>query len=40
MLSKIAKDLKFIEAARIIERAERNGRKLGFYDKYDDDESV
>lgn len=30
MLSKIAKDKDFLRAAEIIERAEKNGRRLGF----------
>lgn len=31
-LTEIAKDPAFIKASKIIERAERNGRKLGFYE--------
>lgn len=39
MLSKIAKDKDFLRAAKIIERAEKNGRKLGFYEP-DSDECI
>ena len=39
MLSKIAKDKDFLRAAEIIERAEKNGRRLGFYEP-DNDESI
>lgn len=37
MLSKIAKNKDFLRAAEIIERAEKHGRMLGFYepDKYE-----
>lgn len=36
---KIAKDKDFLRAAEIIERAEKNGRRLGFYEP-DNDESI
>lgn len=39
MLSKIAKDKDFLRAAEIIEIAEKNGRRLGFYEP-DNDESI
>ena len=39
MLSKIAKDKDFLIAAEIIEKAEKNGRRLGFYEP-DNDESI
>jgi hypothetical protein len=39
MLSKIAKDKDFLRAAEIIQRAEKHGRMLGFYEP-DRDESV
>ena len=39
MLSKIAKDKDFLRAAEIIERSEKNGRRLGFYEP-DSDESI
>ena len=39
MLSKMAKDKDFLRAAEIIERAEKNGRRLGFYEP-DNDESI
>lgn len=39
MLSKIAKDKDFLRAAEIIQKAERNGRRLGFYEQ-DKDESI
>lgn len=39
MLSEIAKDKDFLRAAEIIEKAEKNGRRLGFY-KPDNDESI
>lgn len=42
MLSEMAKDKEYLRAAEIIQRAERNGRRLGFYepDKPDKDESI
>ena len=39
MLSKIAKDKDYLRAAEIIQRAERNGRRLGFYEP-EKDESI
>lgn len=39
MLSKIAKDKEYLRAAEIIQKAEKNGRRLGFYE-IDKDESV
>lgn len=39
MLSEIAKDKEYLKAAEIIQRAERNGRRLGFYE-LDKDESI
>ena len=39
MLSEIAKDKEYLRAAEIIQRAERNGRRLGFYE-LDKDESI
>lgn len=39
MLSKIAKDKEYLRAAEIIQMAERNGRRLGFYEP-DKDESI
>lgn len=39
MLSKIAKDKDYLRAAAIIERAEKNGRRLGFYEP-EKDESI
>lgn len=32
MLSEIAKDKEYLRAAEIIQKAERNGRRLGFYE--------
>lgn len=31
MLSRLAQDPEFLRAAKIIERAEKKGRQLGFY---------
>lgn len=39
MLSKIAKDKDYLKAAEIIQRAEKNGRRLGFYEP-EKDESI
>lgn len=39
MLSEIAKDKEYLRAAEVIQRAERNGRRLGFYEQ-DKDESI
>ena len=39
MLSEIAKDKEYLRAAEIIQRAEKNGRRLGFYEP-DKDESI
>ena len=39
MLSKIAKDKEYLRAAEIIQKAEKNGRILGFYEP-DKDESI
>lgn len=39
MLSEIAKDKEYLRAAEIIQKAERNGRRLGFYEP-DKDESI
>lgn len=39
MLCKIAKDKEYLRAAEIIQRAEKNGRRLGFYE-LDKDESI
>lgn len=39
MLSKIAKDKDYLRAAEIIQRAEKNGRTLGFYEP-EKDESI
>lgn len=39
MLSEIAKDKEYLRAAEIIQRAERNGRRLEFYEP-DKDESI
>nr|DAL65280.1 MAG TPA_asm: hypothetical protein [Caudoviricetes sp.] len=39
MLSKMAKDKDYLRAVEIIERAEKNGRRLGFYEP-DNDESI
>lgn len=39
MLSEIAKNKDFLRAAEIIEKAEKNGRRLGFYEP-DNDESI
>nr|DAO24076.1 MAG TPA: hypothetical protein [Caudoviricetes sp.] len=39
MLSKIAKDKDYLRAAEIIQRAEKNGRMLGFYEP-EKDESI
>ena len=39
MLNKIAKDKDFLRAAEIIQRAEKHGRMLGFYEP-DKDESI
>lgn len=34
MLSKMAQNEDFLKAAKIIERAELNGRRLGFYEPF------
>lgn len=39
MLSEMAKDKEYLRAAEIIQKAERNGRRLGFYEQ-DKDESI
>lgn len=39
MLSEMAKNKEYLMAAEIIQRAERNGRRLGFYEP-DKDESI
>ena len=39
MLSKIAKDKDYLRAAEIIQRAEKYGRRLGFYEP-EKDESI
>ena len=39
MLSKIAKDKDYLRAAEIIQRAEKHGRMLGFYES-EKDESI
>ena len=39
MLSEIAKDKEYLRAAEIIQKAEKNGRRLGFYEP-DKDESI
>lgn len=39
MLSEMAKDKEYLKATEIIQRAERNGRRLGFYEP-DKDESI
>lgn len=39
MLSEMAKDKEYLKAAEIIQRAERNGRRLRFYEP-DKDESI
>ena len=39
MLSKIAKDKDYLRAAEIMQRAEKNGRRLGFYEP-EKDESI
>lgn len=39
MLSEIAKNKEYLMAAEIIQRAEKNGRRLGFYEP-DKDESI
>lgn len=39
MLSKMAKDKDYLRAVEIIERAEKKGRRLGFYEP-DNDESI
>ena len=39
MLSEIAKDKEYLRAADIIQRAEKHGRMLGFYEP-DRDESI
>ena len=39
MLGEIAKDKEYLRAAEIIQRAERNGMRLGFYEP-DKDESI
>lgn len=39
MLNKMTKDKDYLRAVEIIERAEKNGRKLGFYEP-DNDESI
>lgn len=39
MLSEMAKDKEYLRAAEIIQRAEKNGRRLGFYEP-DKDEPI
>ena len=39
MLSEMAKDKEYLRAEEIIQKAERNGRRLGFYEP-DKDESI
>lgn len=39
MLSKIAQNKDFLRAAEIMQRAEKHGRMLGFYEP-DNDESI
>ena len=39
MLSEIAKDKEYLRAAQVIQRAEKHGRMLGFYEP-DRDESI
>ena len=39
MLSEIAKDKEYLRSAEIIQKAEKNGRILGFYEP-DKDESI
>lgn len=39
MLSRMAKDKDYLRAMEIIEKAEKNGRRLGFYEP-DNDESI
>lgn len=39
MLSEIAKDKEYLREAEIIQKAEKNGRILGFYEP-DKDESI
>ena len=39
MLSKIAKDKDYLRAAEIIQRVEKNGRRLGFFEP-EKDESI
>lgn len=39
MLSEMAKDKEYLRAAEIIQRAERNGRRLGFFEP-DKDETI
>lgn len=39
MLSEIAQNKDFLRAAEIIQRAEKNGRRLGFYEP-EKDESI
>ena len=39
MLSEMAQNKEYLKAADIIQRAERNGRRLGFYEP-DKDESI
>lgn len=37
MLSEIAKDKEYLRAAEIIQKAERNGRRLGFFEPFEDE---
>lgn len=39
MLSEMAQNKEYLRAAEIIQRAEKNGRRLGFYEP-DKDESI
>ena len=39
MLSEIAQNKEYLSAAEIIQKAEKNGRRLGFYEP-DKDESI
>ena len=39
MLSEMAKNKEYLKAAEIIQKAEKNGRRLGFYEP-DKDESI
>ena len=39
MLSEMTQNKEYLRAAEIIQRAERNGRRLGFYEP-DKDESI